>query len=263
MPSPFPGMDPYLEQPTFWSSFHSRLIVALADALAPQLRPRYYVEVETRTYTDTAEGGELLMGIPDAVVLTGRSPTASAPENPAKTVGRVAVKPAPQQVVLPMPIEVKERYLEVREVGSDAVVTVVEVLSPKNKRQGQGRVAYEEKRQLILGSRSHLVEIDLLRADAPLPMQGSVQLGHYHILISRAEVRPRADLYTVSVRDPLPGFALPLKGVDEAVWVELSTIFQGVYDRASYDLRIDYGQPPPPPPFSESDQTWIRDTVTR
>jgi hypothetical protein len=62
---------------------------------------------------------------------------------------------------------------------------------------------------------------------------------------------------------PLPGFALPLKGVDEAVWVELSTIFQGVYDRASYDLRIDYGQPPPPPPFSESDQTWIRDTVTR
>jgi hypothetical protein len=69
--------------------------------------------------------------------------------------------------------------------------------------------------------------------------------------------------YTVSVRDPLPGFALPLKSIDEAVWVELSTIFQGVYDRASYDLRIDYGQPPPPPPFSESDQTWIRDTVTR
>ena len=71
MPSPFPGMDPYLEQPTFWSSFHSRLIVALADALAPQLRPRYYVEVETRTYTDTPDGGELLVGIPDAVVLVG------------------------------------------------------------------------------------------------------------------------------------------------------------------------------------------------
>jgi Protein of unknown function (DUF4058) len=50
MPSPFPGMDPYLEQPTLWASFHSRLIVATlavsakqrADALAPSLRPKYY-----------------------------------------------------------------------------------------------------------------------------------------------------------------------------------------------------------------------------
>ncbi|PSR14682.1 hypothetical protein C8255_23845 [filamentous cyanobacterium CCP3] len=58
MPSPFPGIDPYLEQATFWSSFHSRLIVALADALAPQQRPRYCVEVETCTYTDRPDGGE-------------------------------------------------------------------------------------------------------------------------------------------------------------------------------------------------------------
>lgn len=49
MPSPFPGMDPYLEQPTFWSSFHSRLIVAIADAIEPQLSSEYYIEVETRT----------------------------------------------------------------------------------------------------------------------------------------------------------------------------------------------------------------------
>ncbi|MEM1240663.1 MAG: DUF4058 family protein, partial [Cyanobacteria bacterium P01_H01_bin.26] len=63
MPSPFPGMDPYLEQPTFWASFHSRLIVAIADTLSPQLRPHYFVEVETRTYDDTPDG-ELLVGIP-------------------------------------------------------------------------------------------------------------------------------------------------------------------------------------------------------
>ena len=66
MSSPFPGMDPYLEQPAFWSSFHSRLIVAIADALAPQLLPHYYIEVETRTYS---EGGEdVMVGIPDGVV---------------------------------------------------------------------------------------------------------------------------------------------------------------------------------------------------
>ena len=254
-------MDPYLEQPTFWSSFHSRLIVALADALAPQLRPSYYVEVETRVYTDTADGGELLVGIPDAVVLSGR-PTPVAPEmSTANRGGMIAVQPPPQQVTLPVPTEIKERYLEVREVGSNAVITVVEVLSPKNKRPGQGRTLYENKRQHILGSSSHLVEIDLLRGDAPLPMQGVVQLAHYHILVSRFEHRPQADLYAVTVRDRLPSFPLPLKGADEAVLVDLSAIVQGVYDRASYDLRIDYTQPPPPPAFSEADQTWMRDLL--
>lgn len=261
MPSPFPGMDPYLEQPTFWSSFHSRLIVALADALAPQLRPNYYVEVETRVYADTADGGELLVGIPDAVVLSGR-PTPVAPEMGTANRGRrIAVQPPPQQVTLPVPTEIKERYLEVREVGSDAVITVVEVLSPKNKRPGKGRTLYENKRQHILGSRSHLVELDLLRGDAPLPMQGVVQLAHYHILVSRSEHRPQADLYVVTVRDRLPSFPLPLKEADEVVLVDLSAIVQGVYDRASYDLRIDYTQPPPPPAFSEADQTWIHDLL--
>ena len=68
MASPFPGIDPYLEQPAFWSSFYTRLMVAITDALAADLRPKYYIEVETRSYIDTPEG-ELLIGIPDAVVL--------------------------------------------------------------------------------------------------------------------------------------------------------------------------------------------------
>jgi hypothetical protein len=108
-----------------------------------------------------------------------------------------------------MPTEIEERYLEVREVGTDAVITVVEVLSPKSKRQGKGRTLYEDKRQLILGSASHLVEIDLLWGDEPLPMQEAVQLAHYHILVSRAETRPQADRYAVTVRSPLPRFPLP------------------------------------------------------
>ena len=254
-------MDPYLEQPTFWSSFHSRLIVALADALAPQLRPRYYVEVETRTYTDTPDGGELLVGIPDAVVLAGRPTPANSEPRGGTRGGMIAVQPLPQQVTLPIPTETKERYLEIREVGSDAVITVIEVLLPKNKRLGQGRTFYENKRQQILASGSHLVEIDLLRGDAPLPMQGVVQLADYHILVSRSEQRPQADLYAVTVRDRLPNFPLPLKEPEEAVLVDLSAIVQGVYDRASYDLRIDYTQLPPPPAFSEADQAWMREQL--
>ncbi len=261
MPSPFPGMDPYLEQPTFWSSFHSRLMVALADALAPQLRPRYYVEVETRTYTDISDGSELLVGIPDAVVLSNQQSSTEPDKTAGAERAAVATRPSPQQVILPMPTEVKERYLEVREVGSDAVITVVELLSPKNKRQGAGRTVYEDKRQLILGSASHLIEIDLLRGDAPLPIQGPAQLAHYRILVSRAEKRPQADLYAVTVREPLPRFPLPLKSLEESVMVNLSEIFRGVYDRASYDLRIDYREPPPPPPFSVEDQAWMEELL--
>ena len=63
MASPVPGVDPYLEQGTFWPEFHGRLIVAIADALAPSLLPRYYIAVETRTYRDSADK-ELLGGFP-------------------------------------------------------------------------------------------------------------------------------------------------------------------------------------------------------
>ncbi|NJN21156.1 MAG: DUF4058 family protein [Leptolyngbya sp. RL_3_1] len=253
MPSLFPGMDPYLEQPTFWSAFHSRLIVAIADALAPQLRPRYYIEVETRTYTDI--DGELLVGIPDGVVLARTQAVPTEPRDGA--VETVAVQPRPQQVTLPMPVEIKERYLTVREVGTDAVITVIEVLSPKNKRQGPGRAAYVTKRQAILSSASHLVELDLLRGDEPLPMAGAGPLAQYHVLVSRSDQRPQADLYGFTVQEPLPLFPLPLKGDDESLGVDLASIFAGVYERASYDLRIDYSQAPPPPIFTQADQAWI------
>ncbi|PSN10861.1 hypothetical protein C7271_25355, partial [filamentous cyanobacterium CCP5] len=218
---------------------------------------RYYVEVETRTYTDTPDAGELLVGIPDAVVLSRQQAAAEPDEAVSREDANVALEPRPQRVRLPMPIEIKERYLEVREVGSDAVITVVEVLSPKNKRQGKGRTLYETRRQSVLASASHLVEIDLLRGDQPLPVQGADRLADYRILVSRAESRPQADLYAVTVRYALPTFALPLKRLDEAVGVNLSAVFAGVYDRAGYDLRIDYAQAPPPPPFSQDDQGWI------
>lgn len=248
-------MDPYLEQPTFWAAFHSRLIVAIADALAPQLRPRYYIEVETRTYTDTPDG-ELLVGIPDGVVLA-RVPAVPTGPRAGTVETAVTVQPLPQQVTLPMPVEIKERYLEVREAGTDAVITVIEVLSPKNKRQGPGRAAYGTKRQAILSSDSHLIELDLLRGDEPLPMAGADPLAHYHVLVSRSSRRPQADLYGFTVQEPLPQFPLPLKDDDESLEVDLASIFAGVYERASYDLRIDYGQAPPPPAFNPADQTWI------
>jgi Protein of unknown function (DUF4058) len=259
MPSLFPGMNPYLEQPAFWASFHTRLLVAIADELAPRLRPNYYIEVETRTYQIQDDGeDELLVGIPDAAVLSARS---SAPdrtnEDAALASGGTLTQKRPQSIALPMPVTVRSRYLEVREIGSDAVVTVLEVLSPKNKQKGAGRTIYERKRSRILGSASHLVEIDLLRGHSPMTMLGTVEPTDYRIVVSRSQQRPQADLYGFSLREPIPCFPLPLKLEDEEPIVDLQAIVTGVCDRAGYDDRFDYRQPVPPPQLSSSDRLWV------
>ncbi|MGG6266824.1 DUF4058 family protein [Leptolyngbya sp. AN10] len=250
MPSPFPGMDPYLEYPAFWSSFHTRFIVAIADAIEPQLSSNYYVEVESRTYQSEA-GEEILIGIPDAIVFAEKS------NRSAGSTSETAVATQPETVFVPLPIEVKERYLEVREMGTDDVIAVIELLSPTNKRAKDGRAEYEKKRRQILSSQTHLVEIDLLRAAKPMAMQGVQTPSPYRILISRSSERPRANLYAVMLDQALPNLPIPLKAGETEPIVELQTVFTQVYDRARYRSRIDYTQPLPPPMLSQADQHWV------
>jgi hypothetical protein len=258
MPSPFPGMDPYLEYPAFWSSFHTRFIVAIADAIEPQLGSEYYVEVESRTYQSDEEE-EILIGIPDAIVFAEKS---NAPANPTSvSEGAVATQVQPETVVVPVPVELKERYLEVREMGTEAVITVIELLSPTNKRAKDGRAEYEKKRRQILGSQTHLVEIDLLRGAKPMSMQGVQTASPYRILISRSSDRPRAALYPVMLDQPLPDLPIPLKPGDSDPTVSLQSIFTQVYDRARYANRIDYAQPLPPPKLTDTDQQWVEELL--
>ncbi len=258
MAVPLPGMNPYLEQPAFWSSFHSRLIVALADAIEAVLQPGYYVEVETRSYISDDDGeGELLIGIPDVVVAANPVPTPPL-EDAAPSSGRLATQVRPQPVTLPILEEVTERYLEIRDGATGAVITALEVLSPKNKRSGSGRLAYETKRYQVINSQTHLIELDLLRVGKPMPLVGTVQSSDYRILVSHSEQRPSADLYGFSWRDPLPDIPVPLKLGDEPIVLGLQDIFAGVYDRGRYQARIDYSQPPPPPALTAADQDLLR-----
>jgi hypothetical protein len=249
-------MDPYLEYPAFWSSFHTRLMVAIADVVAPQLSSQYYVEVESRTYQSDEEEEELLIGIPDAVVFAGQGDVLSN-ESSGLESSSTATQLRPEKVMVPMPLEVKQRYLEVREMGTDAVITVIELLSPTNKRTGEGRTAYEKKRRLILGSDTHLVEMDLLRGGKPMMVRGIQSASTYRILISRSPQRPTADYYGVTLRQPLPSFPIPLKPGDAEPVVPIQEVFTQLFDRARYATRIDYRQPIPPPALSEMDQQWV------
>jgi hypothetical protein len=242
-------MDPYLEHPQLWPEFHNRLLVAIADVLGPQLRPKYRVAIEKRVYQDAAE--DLQIGRPDAAVFR----TVSEQNLASQRHGQVLVEPV--MVELPMPEEITQRFLEIREVGTGEVITTLELLSPSNKRAGKGRQLYEEKRLKVLGSQTHLVEIDLIRAFGPLPLRGKTTASLYRILISRVEQRPLAALYGFNLSDPIPSFPMPLQPEDSPVWVDLQDLVNGVYDRASYDLAIDYQQDPIPP-LSMSDAAWSR-----
>ncbi|MEG4940364.1 DUF4058 family protein [Microcoleus sp. F4-D5] len=261
MPNPFPGMNPYLESPDFWPEVHSRLIVAIADALVPQLLPKYRVAIEKRIYQIKGEQS-LLVGIPD-VSIQGNATTRNSSTSNVAVAARTT---APLKVRLLMFEEVREGYLEIVDIASKEVVTVIEVLSPANKRPGQGRTIYEEKRDKVFASRSHLVEIDLLRIYEPLPVLGNDIDGSYRILVSRTDCRPTADLYLFNLPDAIPAFPLPLRGGDAEPMVDLQGLLNTVYDRAGYDFTIDYTAEPVPP-LSEPDAVWadslLRETSLR
>ena len=251
MRSPLPGMNPYLEDPELWPEVHSRLIVAIADVIAPHVRPKYRVAIEKRVYQVTDENS-VLVGIPDVSV--GRSLTKTEAEISSVAVASPPVKPI--TVNVPMPEEVREGYLEVREVGTGEVITVIEVLSPKNKRSPEGRNAYAGKRQQVLGSLSHLVEIDLLRGGKSMPILGNEIQASYRILVSRSNSRPKAELYPFNLSEPIPSFLLPLRKGDTEPLLDLQALIHGVYDRAGLDLAIDYTREPVPP-LSSADAIWV------
>jgi hypothetical protein len=255
MPSPFPGMNLYLESPELWPEVHSRLIVAIADEIAPTLLPNYYVAIEKRTYL-TAPEDSVLIGIPDVVVVSQEVQTEKELERSNTLTATLSQPDEPQTVTVPLAEEVQERYLEIRDTKTGRVVTTIELLSPKNKRSGEGREAYLRKRQRILTSSTHLVEIDLLRSGKPMPMQGVAQLKDYRILISRSDNRPQAQLYAFNLQDAIPQVELPLKAGDNSPIVELKPILDGVYDRAGCRFRIDYSQPTTPALSGEA-AAWV------
>jgi hypothetical protein len=209
MPSPFPGMDPYLEHPDLWPGLHNRLIVRIADLLSPQLRPKYFVSLQVRIY-EINDIESLFVDIPDVSVLSKTSQTNQS-NSTGSTVTATATSTKPITVTLPIPITIREGYLEIQEVATKEVVTAIEILSPANKRGGKGREIYLEKREKILDSSTNFVEIDLLHRGQRMPILNQNIQGHYRILVSRRKQRPRADLYAFNIQNKIPEFPLPLR----------------------------------------------------
>ena len=142
------------------------------------------------------------------------------------------------------------------------IITVIELLSHSNKSSRQGREQYEHKRLAVLASLTNLVEIDLLRAGDPMPMRlaGNGTLGDYRLVVSRSRHRPRADVYLFGVHTPIPDIPIPLRPGEAEPVLVLNQVLHDLYDRAGYDLAVDYSQPPIPPLAGE-DAQWAAQRV--
>jgi hypothetical protein len=251
MPIPFPGMDPYLERQPHWRDLHHRLITAISDVLMPQVAPDYYVAIEERVTTIEVARGENVRE-PDAAIISTRPIRAPS--------GGVAVAEAPAataiRVTLPRYETVREGYLEIRSIPNHVVVTAIEVLSPTNKLASDGRQEYEKKRRAVLSSVTSLVEIDLLRAGEPMRMEPAPP-SDYRILVSRSWEHPEASLHPFGIREAIPRITVPLQWNEAEVSLAVGELLAQVYDRARYDLRVDYQAAPPEPALSVEDAAWV------
>ena len=251
MPSPFPGMNPFLEKPHLWRDFHGAFLVTLRAALTPLLVPHYHVEYEESLYIDPTGDEPRLFAVADVAVA---EPDADV--EPAGGSGTAtAVLAAPLTVTVPGVTKRKARRLVIRDSNSQEVVTVIEVLSPSNKAAGPDRDKYLEKRVEVLTSAAHFIELDLLRGGKRMPLRTLPECDYY-ALVSRAWQRPKMGLWPVKLRDPLPAIPIPLRPGEPEPLLELKPVLDRTYDDAGYEYRIY--RSPPEPPLPPADAEWAQ-----
>jgi hypothetical protein len=240
MPSPFPGMDPYLEG-SEWTSVHIELSSEIVRQLAPKVRPKYIVRMARRFVTEMPEDVVIVTGdiYPDVGV-------SEATEQALTQEGAVAVAPAPLELATVMPARVPHVTVEIRDVANRELVTAIEVLFPTNKR-GEGYQEYLDKRRRLLYSTAHLLEIDLLRQGQRVPMQQPLPPAPYFVFLSRAERRPIVEVWPIQLNMRLPVVPVPLLAEDPDVDLDLQLALNTVYDALNYDLSVDYTRPPEVP----------------
>ena len=244
MPSPFPGMDPYLEQ--FWRDIHARCIIYAADQLQVHLPADLRARVEERVFVEPAVGATRSVYPDVRVVERGHGRTATTAAEPGPAVAEPLVIYVPDEPVT-------ERYIDIIDVASGrCVVTVIELLSLANKVPGEGQELYRRKQRELRDGHVNLVEIDLLRAgDRVLSVGASrIPASHrtpYQVCVYRAVTAlPCYEIYRVPLQERLPVIRIPLRLTDVDITLDLQTIIDQCYLNGGYDGDIDYGVEPDP-----------------
>jgi hypothetical protein len=249
-------MDPYIESPVHWQDFHSRFINSLSEVISDSLPGDYFARIQEDVLLLEPEPPHKRIG-PD--VLVARDPLLPADGATPAVAGATAtaeLEPDTLENIDSIDPHV-EPFIEIIRLPGREVVTVVEVLSPTNKGP-DGRAMYLDKRRRLLRRPVHVVEIDLLCAGRRLELNRPLPPGHYYTFVSRADRRPKCDVYHWTVRDPLPSIPVPLRAPDADVRPDLGAAFRIAFERGRYTRLINYVQTSPAPPeFSPDDAAWV------
>ncbi len=238
MPCPFPGMDPFLEVPPYWSDFTPAFLTAIRNQLLPAVIPRYDVRLEEYLVLEHDDLTSHRVK-PDVVVSTSWNSES----------GTVRTLPLPQsattlEAAYPDFDPITQRRLVLTHRASGKVVTIMELLSPINKAPGKDGIdAYERKREELLTTSCHLIELDLLRGGERLPIKGNVPPGDYFAYIGRWERRPACQVIGWDWHLALPPIPVPLLPEDDEIQLDLAAAFRNTYEPAYYDQRLPYDSP--------------------
>jgi hypothetical protein len=251
MPSPFPGMDPYIEASGMWSDFHGSLLGAIRADLNAHLPQGYAASIELYVWAaDRGARAEPELAEPDVQVR--EDGWADERESAAATLA------APSTIVLPRLARRKRRFLRVVDIQTRQVVTVVELLSPTNKKSGDDRTRCLEKRNEYLANNLGFVEIDLLRGGRRLPLgREHPEVSDFYVMVCRPWEFPRAGFWTFGLRDPLPDIPVPVTQELGDTPLHLSACVRRAYDEGRYTSALPYDEPLRPRPRTE-DRDWIR-----
>jgi hypothetical protein len=266
MPSPFPGMDPFLEDPAVWPDFHNSFIAYLREALNAVLPAPLFASIGSRVYVEETERRVE----PDTDILSANGSANGAP--PAGSGGGVVVADALQArpVIVHVPREdVTEWFAEIHaSPGGERLVTTIELLSPTNKRTGStGREKYLEKQAEMLDAPVGLVEIDLLRgglhATAVPLADARRQAGpfDYHVCVRRFPKPSDYEVYPIRLQNPLPAVAVPLLPDHPDVTIPLQPLMTRCYDTGQYLRRVRYDRPLPEPDLSPDQRAWVAERL--
>lgn len=269
MPSPFPGMDPYIESCRLWDDFHFSLMGEIKNALAEVVPGHYVVRQGERAYISQIQPETLaternqMQGDVSISLSLGRSSgdsdsSVAVLEQPLTVVEEESVA-----MVALEQVEFREPFVEIRSLDpARPLVTTIEVLSPSNKRHGtKGWKLYQRKRFAHLTGQANLIEIDLLRGGGRLPMCTPWPDSPYALLVSRRESAPNCKVWRASFAAPLPTIPVPLAKPDPDVTLSLQLHIDAIYARSRYASDIDYRQPCVPP-LAPAEVEWLNQRLT-
>lgn len=268
MSSPFPGMDPYLET-SLWTTLHFSLASEIIRQLVPQIYPHYvalpverFIMESPDTISITATNGHTPPPVAKTTYPDVGITQATVPLDGTSTVTKRATTtmPTPTRMSTVIPEAIPHVEIEIRDSKGRQLVTAIEILSPINKRD-IGYTKYIQKRQKILQSTTHLLEIDLLRTGKRVPMTEPLPTGRYFVFLSRAEERPLTDVWPIQLEQQLPTIPIPLLHPDESATLDLQAAFTATYDLSHYDLLIDYTQLPDVT-LSSQERRWINKNLS-